>query len=208
MKTPLMSLVAGLAVLGSALSPLSAQDANPESAGPPSPPTADEAARMAAAREKAKNDPTVRSLQQARESLDQQIQNAMNAAMLAADPGLASSLKKVGESRERAQKMRQRFESLTPEQREQLKKARKAAQQDPAVQAAREKMKAAETPEARREAGKAMHEAMMSAMTKQNPELAPILKELGPGWGRHHDRMGRPDGPGGPRGPMPPPENP
>jgi hypothetical protein len=157
---------------------------------------------MAAACEKAKNDPTVRSLQQARESLDQQIQNAMNAAILAADPSLAPSLKKVSESRERAQIMRARFESLTPEQRQQLKNARKVAQQDPVVIEAREKMKAAKTPEARREAGKALHEAMKSAIAKQNPELAPILEELGSSWGRQQDRLGRPGGK------TPPAENP
>jgi len=89
--------------------------------------------------------------------------------------------------------MRDRFESLTPEQREQLKSARQAAKDDPEVVAAREKMKSADSPEARREAGRAMGEAMKSAMLKQNPDLAPLLDQLGP--------------PRGPQGrPGPPPE--
>lgn len=188
-----MTAAMGLAFVGFALSPVSAQDANSPSASPPAPPTADEAARLAAAQEKAKNDPTVRSLLQARESLDQQIQNAMSSAILAADPSLAPTLQKVGESRERAKKMRERFDSLTPEQRQQFKSAHKTAQQDPGVIAAREKMKAADSPEARREAGKAMHEAMKNAISKQNPELVALLDELGP-------RAFRGDrGPGGPR---------
>ncbi len=154
----------------------------------------EDAQRLATARDKAKNDPTVRSLREARDAVDKQLENAMNAAILAADPGLAPTLEKVKQSRDRARGMRDRFESLTPEQREQLKSARQAAQADPAVIAAREKMKAAESPEARREAGRAMHEAMKAAAIKQNPDLAPLLEQLGlpPGELR---------GPGGPKGP-------
>jgi hypothetical protein len=56
-----------------------------------------------------------------------------------------------------------------------------AAKDDPAVVAARENMKAADSPEARREAGRAMGQAMKAAMLKQNPDLAPLLEQLGPG---------------------------
>jgi hypothetical protein len=93
--------------------------------------------------------------------------------------------------------MRDRFESLNPEQRKQLKAARQAATDDPTVVAAREKMKSANSPEARREAGKAMHEAMKAAMLKQNPDLGPLLQQLGP------PPMGGPGGPGRPGGPGP-----
>ena len=161
----------------------------------------EEAQRLAAAREKAKGDPTVRSLKDARDALDEQLEKAVNAAMLAADPGLAPVLEKVKQSRDRAKKMRDRFESLTPEQRQQLKAARQSAKADPSVVAAREKMKSANSPEERREAGKALHQAMKAAMTKQNPDLAPLLEQLGP-------PPGGPDGPmggrGGPDGPPPP----
>ena len=159
----------------------------------------EEAKRLAAAREKAKDDPTVRSLKEARDALDEQLEKAVNAAILAADPGLAPTLEKVKESRDRAKGMRDRFESLTPEQREQLKAARQAAKDDPEVVAAREKMKSADSPEARREAGQAMFQAMKAAMLKQNPDLGPLLEQLGP-------RMGGPGGPGDrPGGPMGPP---
>jgi len=166
----------------------------------------EEAQRLAAAREKAKDDPTVRSLKEARDALDEQLEKAVNAAILAADPGLAPTLEKVQQSRDRAKKMRDRFESLTPEQRQQLKAARQKAKDDPTVLAAREKMKAANSREERREAGKAMHEAMKAAMIKQDPALAPLLEQLGPPPGGPGGPMGGPGaGPGGPDGPMGPP---
>lgn len=164
----------------------------------------EEAQRLAAAREKAKNDPTVRSLKEARDAVEKQLESAMRAAMLAADPGLAPTLEKVSQSRDRAKGMRDRFESLTPEQREQLKAAREKAKDDPEVAAAREKMKSAGSREERREAGKAMHEAMKAAMLKENPDLAPVLEQLGPPPGGPGGRGGR-GGPGGPDGPMGPP---
>lgn len=153
----------------------------------------EEAQRLSAAREKAKDDPTVRSLKEARDALDKQFERAMDAAMLAADPGLAPVLEKVRQSRDRARGMRERFESLTPEQRRQLKAAREKAMDDPAVAAAREKMKSADSPESRREARRVMHEAMKVAVSKQDPALVPLLEKLGP----------PPGGPGGP--PMGPP---
>ena len=140
----------------------------------------EEAQRLAAAREKAKNDPTVRSLKEARDAIEQQLEKAMNAALMAADPTLAPTLDKVKQSRERAEGMRDRFQSLAPEDKEKLKTARQAAQSDPAVVAAREKMKSADSREARREAGRAMHQAMKATMLKQNPDLAPLLEQLGP----------------------------
>lgn len=140
----------------------------------------EEAQRFAAAREKAKNDPTVRSLKEARDAIDQQLESAMNAAMLAADPALAPTLGKVKQSQQRAKDVRDRFQTLSPEEKEQIKTARQAAQSDPAVVAARAKIKSADSPEARREAGQAMHEAMKAAMLKQNPDLAPLLERLGP----------------------------
>ncbi len=142
--------------------------------------TPEEAERLAAAREKAQDDPTVRSLREARDALDAQLEKAVGAAILAADPGLAPTLKKVQQSRDRAKGMRERFRSLTPEQREQLKAARRAAKDDPAVVAAREKMKSADSPEARREAGRAMHEAMKAAMLKPVPDRGPLPEQPGP----------------------------
>lgn len=164
--------------------------------------TSDEQQRLQAAREKAKQDPTVRSLDEARKALNEQFENAMRAAMLAADPSLGPVLDKIKAARDRAKDMLGKFESLTPEQKQQLKAARSAAKDDPAVQAAREKMRSAQGPEARREAGREMHEAMKAAMLKADPSLAPLLEKLGPGmmgWGEpHRDRDPQGGGPGGP----------
>jgi two-component system, OmpR family, phosphate regulon sensor histidine kinase PhoR len=166
--------------------------------------TPDEAKRLGDARKKAEQDSTVRSLLEARRAIDQQLESAMNAAILSADPSLAPVLEKVKGARGRAEGMRDRFKSLTEKERETLKTARDAAKDDPAVVAAREKLKSASTPEAKREAGRTMQEAMQAAMIKQNPALGPLLEKLGP----PPPPPGMPPmdgGPGGPGGPPPPP---
>lgn len=154
----------------------------------------EEAKSLADARQKAMSDPTVVSLMEARKSVDQQIENAMDQAMLAADPNVGSTLEKVRQARERAQEMRARFDALTPEQKESLRSAQQAARQDPAVTAAREQMRSATTPEARREAWDAMRDAMKAAVTKNvSPELASLVEDMGP-------MMGGRGGPGRPGG--------
>lgn len=212
MKTNRLAAALCAALLWPALPPLQAQDTAAEAA-----PTADrperaaldrdEARRLAAAREQARNDPTVRSLMAARESVDQQIENAMHAAMLAADPSLGPSLQQVQQSRDRAKGMRDRFQELPAEQRQQLQQARQSAQKDPAVVAARERIKAAESPEERREAGRAMRQAMRDAMVRENPALESVIDEIasrrGPA-GRPGGRGGPGGGPGGPSGPKGP----
>lgn len=152
----------------------------------------DERQRLAAAREKANDDPTVQSLREAKEKVGEQLANAMRAAMLAADPSLGPTLEKIKEARERAKEMRANFRSLTSEQRQQLKAARQKAKDDPSVKAAREKLRAAQGPEAKRAAAREMHQAMKAAMLKADPSLGSLLERLGP------------PGPGGPDGPPPP----
>ncbi len=159
--------------------------------------TPDEAKRLAEAREKAKNDPTIRSLEEARKALEEQIQNAMRAAILAADPQLAPTLDKVKKSGERVKGMRDRFQSLPSEKKEALKAAHESAKQDPTVIAAKQKLNAASTPEEKMKAGREMHEAMRAAVLKQNPDLAPLLDQIGRD-GRKGPRGSRPDGGQGP----------
>lgn len=177
--------------------------------------TPDEAQRLRAAREKAKDNPTIKSLREARDTIDSQLENAMDAAVLAADATLAPVLEKVKAARSRAKENFGRFESMTPDQKQSLKAAREAAKDDPAVVTAREKMKSAQDPQAKREAAREFHEAMKAAMTKQNPALAPLLEKLGPPPPPHggHGGPGGPGGRGGPGGPggdvdgpPPPPE--
>lgn len=165
--------------------------------------TPDEQQRLGAARDKAKNDPTVRSLNEAKQALEDQLATALRAAILAADPSLGPTLDKIEQARNRAKDMRGKFESLTPEQKQQLKAARQAAMIDPAVQAAREAMRSAQGPEAKRDAAKQLRDAVKAAMLKSNPALGPLLEQLGP------DLMGPPhrgkgDGQDHPDGPQPP----
>lgn len=174
--------------------------------------TPDEQQRLTAAREKAKDDPTVRSLKEAKGALESQLDSAMHSAMLAADSSLAPVLEKIKGARDRAKDMRGKFDSLAPEQKEQLKRARYAAKDDPAVAAARQKLEAATDPESKRAAAMEMHEAVKAAVLKSNPDLAPLLEELRPGNGFGKKGFGGPKGaPGQPGGPPPPPpmdENP
>lgn len=207
MKTKLLILSLSVAA---AAAPLSAQDnvqGQPDSQGMSRPPwkkhgrqhgppgahlSPEERQRLAAAREKANNDPTVQSLREAKEKVSEQLAGAMRSAMLAADPSLGPTLDKIKEARDRAKQTRDKFRALTPEQRQQLKAAREKAKDDPAVQAAREKLRDARGPEAKRAAARELHEAMKAAMLKADPSLGSLLDQLGP------------PVPGGPDGPPPP----
>jgi len=153
--------------------------------------TPEERDRIAAAREKANEDPTVRSLREARDKLGEQLADAMRAAMLSADPTLAPALDKIKEARERAKKMKEKFRSLSPEQKQQLKAARQKAKDDPSVQAAREKLRDAQGHDAKRAAARDLHQAMRAAMLKSDPSLGSLLDQIGP------------PGSGGPDGPPP-----
>lgn len=144
----------------------------------------DDAQRLKAAHEKVKGDPAIQSLKEQRDAIEAQLVKAMNAALLAADPTLAPVLDKVQNARKNAKETRKAFESLTPEQKESLKAARESIKDDPAVSAARAKMKAATTPEAKQQAEQELHAARKAALLQKNPALAPLLEKLGPPPGR------------------------
>jgi hypothetical protein len=71
-----------------------------------------------------------------------------------------------------------RLANLTPEERQKLMTARQKAAQDPAVQAAREKMQ---------QAAKEFQDKMHAALLKADPSIQPILDKvpMGP-MGEHH----------------------
>jgi hypothetical protein len=71
-----------------------------------------------------------------------------------------------------------RFANLTPEERTKLQNAHQKAMQDPAVQAARDKMQ---------QATKDFHDKMHAALLKADPSIQPILDKvpMGP-MGEHH----------------------
>jgi hypothetical protein len=99
--------------------------------------------RLQAAWEKARNDPTVRSLQKAKDALDDQLENAVSAAMRATDPSLAPIV--VGP----AARDFVFHESLTSGQKELLETDQMAPKGDPAV---REKLRDVQAEVARLEA--------------------------------------------------------
>ena len=63
----------------------------------------------------------------------------------------------------------QRTANLSPEERQKLQATEQQAMQDPAVQAARDKM---------REAHKEFRDAMRAAMLKADPSIQPILNKI------------------------------
>ena len=69
----------------------------------------------------------------------------------------------------RGRRWEQRLANLSPEERQKLQTTRQKAMQDPAVQAARDKMR-----QARREFRDAMHAAMLKA----DPSVQPILNKI------------------------------
>jgi len=69
----------------------------------------------------------------------------------------------------RGRRWEQRLANLSPEERQKLQGARQKAMQDPAVQAAHDKM---------REAHKEFRDAMRGAMVKADPSVQPILDKI------------------------------
>jgi hypothetical protein len=72
----------------------------------------------------------------------------------------------------------QRMANLSPQDRQKLEAAQQRAMQDPTVQAAHEKMKAAQ---------KEFRDAMRAAMLKADPSIQPILDKM-PAHGRGSQR--------------------
>lgn len=70
--------------------------------------------------------------------------------------------------------------NLNESERQQLKALHEQVKNDPSVIAAREARKAATTPEARKEAEQAMHQAVRNAVIAVDPSIAPVLEKLKP----------------------------
>lgn len=114
----------------------------------------------------------------------------MHDAMLAADPTIESILAKIappkhwGEGKGRVHRDGDKrhappgLANLTDQERAQLKAAHAATKADPSINAAREALKSATTPEARRTAHEALRQASDAAMLKADPTLQPILEKL------------------------------
>jgi hypothetical protein len=140
------------------------------------------------------------SLEEAMKAAHQAMEKArkeMHDAMLAADPSIAPILAKIeppkGEGKRGDGQPSGEWKggkdwkhhgpppgmaNLTEQEREQLKAAHERVKNDPAVASAREALKTAATPEARRAAHEALKQASEAALLKVDPTLAPILEKL------------------------------
>lgn len=147
--------------------------------------------RFKQAREEVMKDPKIQELRDKAEAANKDFREAMRSAIAAKDPELGTKLEEFVKSKgfESGQKDKmkrptgqkeQSLKKLAPAERSKLDAAREIAKQAPAVQSAEAAMKAATTPEARRDAASAFQEAMHDAMITADPSLAEILDKIKP----------------------------
>jgi hypothetical protein len=133
-------------------------------------------------------DPKIQELRAKAEAAGKEFRDAMRETMSARDPELAEKVrshfekrwKKDGDAKPWKQKLEKIVKALPPEEKDRFEKAREIAKQAPAVQAAEAKLKAAQSREERREAGKELHEAMRAAMLTADPSLGDVLDKIRP----------------------------
>ena len=112
------------------------------------------------ARQKAMEAPELAEVKKNAEAARKEVMDAVKAAILKADPSLAPILEKAKEGG---------FKDITPEERQKLQDARKAAMQNPDVEKARTNAQPAE---------KAFRDALHAAMLKADPTLGPVLEKV------------------------------
>ena len=142
-----------------------------------------------------------KALEEARESMEK-ARKDLRDGMIAADPSVAPVLEKItppgaenpggfglkerkhegpkpwmGGSRE-GKHAPPGLANLTDEERAKLKAVHEQVREDSSIVSAREALKSATTPEARRAAHEALMQASDAAMTKIDPSVAPILEKL------------------------------
>ena len=147
--------------------------------------------RFKEAREEAMKDPKIQALREKAEAAGKELRDAVRDAIAAKDPDLAARLNEVIKKKEKDPSTKERksrpdaqgesaLQKLPPAERDRLAAAREIAKQAPAVQSAEATMKAAQTPEARRDAAKTFQKAMRDAMITADPSLAEILDKIKP----------------------------
>lgn len=181
--------------------------------------------RFHAARKKAMEDPEIKQLQVEAHAANDKFFQATRKKMSEIDPGLTEIVRNkrggqgdqqgLGPEDKNRKDPRQKksdrpdrkerpggpnsprsgFGSLDDSERQSLQAARKAAQADPAVQAALAKKEAATSPEDREAAGEEYRQTIHAAMVKADPSIEPILKKL----------ASKPKGPSGPKPDQEPP---
>ena len=147
--------------------------------------------RFKEAREEAMKDPKIQALREKAEAAGKELRDAVRDAIAAKDPDLAAQLSEVLKTREKESGAKEKkirpgarietaIQKLPPAERDRLTAAREIAKQAPAVQSAEAAMKAAQTPEARRDAAKNFHKAMRDAILTADPSLADTLDKIKP----------------------------
>jgi DNA-binding ferritin-like protein len=147
--------------------------------------------RFKEARDEAMKDPKIQALREKAEAAGKELRDAVRDAIAAKDPELATQLSEVLKKKEKDPATKEKksrpdaqgesaLQKLPPVERDRLAAAREIAKQAPAVQSAEAAMKAAQTPEARREAAKNFQKAMRDAMITADPSLADILDKIKP----------------------------
>ena len=152
---------------------------------------ADVRSRFKEARDEAMKDPKIQALREKAEAAGKELRDAVRDAIATKDPELATQLSEVLKKKEKAPAAKEKkfrpdaqgesaIQKLPPAERDRLAAAREIAKQAPAVQSAEAAMKAAQTPEARRDAAKNFQKAMHDAMITADPSLADILDKIKP----------------------------
>ena len=147
--------------------------------------------RFKEAREEAMKDPKIQALREKAESAAKELRDAMRDAITTKDPDLTAQLGGALKAKEKESGTKEKkhrpagqieatIQKLPPAERDRLTAAREIAKQAPAVQSAEAAMKAAQTPEARRDAAKNFQKAMRDAMLTADPSLADILNKIKP----------------------------
>ncbi len=134
--------------------------------------------RFKAAQEAAMKNPKVQELRKKVEAAGKEFQAAMREEMQKVDPDLQESVRGVFKKEMKSKGGDSRIWSLPAGKKEQLETAREKAKNNPAVQAASEEMKSAQTPEERDAAREKFHKAMRVAVLEIDPSLEGALNKL------------------------------
>ncbi len=156
----------------------------------------DEMRQFGEALRKAKDDPRLAELREGMKQRHDSMRTAFREALLKADPSLQPILDKVEQARKGrgpGGPGRRFFErgpgrdgsprnnpNLTDEQRAKLDAARENAAEDPAVVAAREKLKNAGDRDQKAAAARELRDAMKDAMRRVDPSIEPLLEQKDP----------------------------
>lgn len=147
--------------------------------------------RFYEAKEEAMKNPEIQALREKAEAAGKELRDAMRKVIAEKNPDLAETLathfqkdqpdqKKKGKKHQPEEKFEAAIEKLPPAERSRLDAAREIAKQAPSVQSAEAVLKAAQTPEDRREAARNFHKAMTDAMVTADPSLAAVLDKIKP----------------------------